>query len=320
MQWQDNLINRLKNLGGSMKRKLTLTILALMMAFTSKGAWAQAAGPFPVQMTDGYYGPSGVATPNSGSGEYEIYSSVNALLGTSYTNNAQLDPLEYTGNTSTWTQTGNGGYDVIGVGAAATNTLEVYNAATPGTLISPLGTSFTGVPGGATGNGSAASPYIGTSAVFAPGTQFGFAISSSYSSAYNVGVNGAFNSTNILYSNPAYNSFSNPAVADNYDHMLTYNLSALNGTTMYVLDPNTGLTTDVTLENPYLLAFEDQPINFANGSQSDMDYNDLTVLVNGVAPVPEPVTVALFGVGLLAMAGFAMRRKFSFLGNMTLAG
>jgi len=301
-----------------MKKTVFLTILAVTLAFGAKGAWA--AGPYPIQMTDGYFGPAGSVTPNTGTSEFEIKDAVNTLLGTSYTNNAQFDNLEVTGDTSTWQQQSGGGYNVISVGAAATDTLEVYNASTPGTLIDPLGTGFTGVPGGSTGNGTASSPYIGTSAVFPVGTQFGVAIKSAYNSSYNAGVNGTASSVDTWYSNPAFNTTSNPSVDDQYDHMLTYNMSALNGKVIYVFDPNTGLTTPVTLENAYLLAWEDEPINFANGSQSDMDYNDLTVLINGAAPVPEPVTVALFSIGLLAMAGFALRRKLSFLSNLGFAG
>jgi len=167
-----------------MKRILTLTIFAAVAVFGANAAWAQAAGPFPSQMTNGTFGPAGSVTPSStslGGGEWEVYSAVNALLGTSYTNNAQIDSLEYTGNTSTWDQTGSGGYTVIGVGAAATNTLEVYNASTPGTLINPLGTGFTGVPGGPIGNGTISNPYLGTASVFPAGTPFGFAINSVYS-------------------------------------------------------------------------------------------------------------------------------------------
>ncbi len=296
-----------------MKKIVSLTILAVMLAFTAQGAWAE--GPFPAPMTDGYYGPSGIATPNSGGfggTGYEVYSAVNSLLGTSFTNNAQIDNLEYTGDASTWQQTGSGGYDVIGLGAAATNTLEVYNMNTPSTLISPLGTGFSGT--GATGNGTISSPYVGSaSAAFPVGTQFGVAIKSVYTptppTQFTTPPNGY-----TWYSNPALNS-------DGMDHMLAYNLSSLTGTQIYISDPHTGLTTPITLSDPYLLAFEDIPItNTVTGAPADLDYNDFTVLINGVAPVPEPITVALFGVGLLAMAGFALRRKLPFVGNLAFAG
>jgi hypothetical protein len=290
-----------------MKKLLTLTIFAVTLAFGANGAWAQAAGPFPTDMTNGVFGPAGSVTPNSATGGPEVYNAINQLLGTSYTNNAQVDSLEYTSSASTWEQTGSGGYSVIGLSAANSNTLEVYNAATPGTLINPLGTSFTG--SGFTGNGTVSNPYIGTPSVFPVGTSFGFASNTVGTDNINIATDGA---NNTWYSNPGLNS-------DGMDHLLVYNLSALTGTQVNVLNPNTGITTDVTLNDPYLIAFEDLPLT-GNGINSDMDYNDLMVLVNGAAPVPEPVTVALFGVGLLAMAGFAMRRKLSFLNNLTFAG
>jgi hypothetical protein len=270
--------------------KKVLTILAVTIALGAGGAWAD--GPFPTQVTDGTFGPVGSATPNSNTNEFEIYNAVNLLLNTSYTNNAQIDNLEYTGNASTWTQSGSSGYDVIGLGAGAYNTLEVYNPSTPTTLISPIGTGFSG--NGPTGAGTIGNPYVGTAtSVFPSGTQFGFALNQNNNSVI----------TN-WYGNPALNS-------DGYDHMLVYNLTALSGTTIYVYDPNTNTEEPVLLNDPYILAFEDNPEG-PNGS-SDMDYNDLIVLVDGVAPVPEPMTVALFGLGLLAMAAFAFRRKLAFL-------
>jgi hypothetical protein len=289
-QGQDKL-SVSKNEGEKMKKTLLLTIAAVMMALGANGAWAD--GPFPAPVTDGYFGPAGSATPNSNSGEFEIYNAVNLLLNTSYTNNAQIDNLEYTGDASTWGQAGSGGYAVIGLGAAATNTLQVYNVSTPNTLINPIGTGFTG--NGSTGNGTIGSPYVGTGSVFSSGTQFGFAI------------NSAFTSNSTWYSNSALNS-------DGMDHMLVYNLSSLAGTTVYVYDPNTNTEQPVVLNDPYLLAFEDMPeTNSVTGAPSDLDYDDLIVLVDGVAPVPEPTTVALFGLGLLAMAGFDFRRKLAFL-------
>jgi hypothetical protein len=300
-----------------MKKIFTLTILAVMLAFGAKGAWAQAAGPFPTDMTDGTFGPAGSVTPNTTSGGPEIYTAINQLLGTSYTNNAQVDSLEYTGNASTWDQTSNGGYSVIGLSAWNSNTLEVYNAATPATLINPIGTSFTG--NGFTGNGTSSSPYIGSPSVFPVGTQFGFAINTVGETVLGGHTVTTPAGGGTWYSNPTYNS-------DSMDHMLVYNLSSLTGTTMYVLDPNTGLTTNITLDDPYLLTFEDLPLN-NNSAGSDADYNDLMVLVNGAspagvvgsAPVPEPISLALFGVGLLAMAGFTLRRKLPFLSILELA-
>ena len=279
--------------------KKMLAILTVMTALGAGGAWAN--GPFPTAMTDGTFGPVGSVTPNSNTNEFEIYNAVNLLLGSTYTNNAQVDYLEYTGNTGTWSQTGNGGFAVIGLGAGATNTLEVYNATTPATLINPIGTGFTG--NGAVGNGTVGSPYIGTGAIFPSGTNYGFVLNQSFESV-----------TKNWYSNPTLNS-------DAMDHMLAYNLPTLAGTQVYVFDPNTSVEMQVKLNNPYLLAFEDNPLSPTGDASrpDDKDYNDLMFIVDGVAPnttapVPEPITLALFAVGLMAMAGVAANRKFSFGG------
>ena len=269
-----------------MNKLLTMAVLTVMVAFGANGAWAD--GPFPAAMTNGTYGPVGSVTPNSNTGEFEIYNAINLLLNTSYTNNAQVDYLEFTGNANTWSQTGPGGYAVIGLGAGATNSLEVYNVLTPGTLINPIGTGFTG--NGPVGLGTIGSPYVGSGSIFTSGNLYGFLL------------NENFHSVNTQwYSNPSMNP-------DGYDHMLAYNLPSLSGSQVYVYDPNTNSEQLVMLHNPYVLAFEDNPLDSA-----DKDFNDLIVMVDGVAPVPEPMTVALFAVGLLAMVmgGFLMRRKFA---------
>jgi hypothetical protein len=270
-----------------MKQKLTLTILAMMLALGAKGAWAD--GPFPTALTDGTYGgPVGLATPNSNTNEVEIYNAVNLLLGSSYSSNAQLGSLEFTGNASTWQQSSAGAYAFIGLGAGATNTLDVYNPATPGTLINPLGEGFTGDY--FTGNGTQANPYPATGLVATGGSSFGLALSSTTGAIY--------------YSDPTLNP-------DGYDHMLAYNLSALGGTQIWVFNTQTNTEQLVTLNDPYLLAFEDSS-EVNNGATSDMDYNDMMVLVDGASPlatVPEPMTLALFGVGLLAIAGFTLRKN-----------
>ncbi|WP_051883238.1 PEP-CTERM sorting domain-containing protein [Salinisphaera hydrothermalis] len=58
-------------------------------------------------------------------------------------------------------------------------------------------------------------------------------------------------------------------------------------------DPNAS-----ALDSEYLFGWEDG---------TDNDYQDYVVTVNGIRPVPEPSSIAMFGVGLL-MIGFAARR------------
>lgn len=53
----------------------------------------------------------------------------------------------------------------------------------------------------------------------------------------------------------------------------------------------------------WALAFEDLP-----GPETDWDYNDMVVKVESLDPVPEPGTLALFGTGLIGLAGLVRRK------------
>jgi hypothetical protein len=53
----------------------------------------------------------------------------------------------------------------------------------------------------------------------------------------------------------------------------------------------------------YVLAWEDE------SWLGDRDYNDLVVEVSGVSPVPEPATLALFGMGLAGFVSWRVKRR-----------
>lgn len=269
------------------------TLLALTLVPALLGAPQVWADPYtPFFAGDGYAAFSnGIPTPNSATDGPHIFQAFNALTGSSFTNNSDVDSFQYLGQDSIWKTKGNDSVSLIGLSAGNSNTLFAYTTNPAGSTSNVFHQSFTGeglldpAPTGSTG--------------FAVGTEFGWTLQS-------IAPDGG---TAYWDSDPNKNSSL-------LDHMLTYRLTDLIGKSYELKDKDGNITTR-TFIDPYLLAWEDLPLSAAN-KLGDEDYNDLLYVVDNVAPVgapvvatPEPVSMILFmlGGGILLMSFW--RRKYA---------
>jgi len=252
-----------------MKRMIVLTTILLMLAGTS------TADVFPFMPADPYdSSPDAIPTADDkNDGIPDIYDAVNQLLGTSLTDNEQLDP-RFIQPDYVWQEL-NGQIALIGLTAGNSNTIGYYTDLGGGTVQTAILGPFSGF--GFLGDGTSANPY--------PSQTFSVDLTPSLYGWY-------LNSSGTMWYSE---SGLNPS---GWDHLMTFDMPELAGETIYVKIGDT--VTTWTFEHPYLLAWEDLNLG-------DQDYDDMIYLVDKVMPVPVPGTV-LLGILGLGVVGLKLRK------------
>ena len=278
-------------------KKLLLTILAIfgLCVFAANGF----AQPFTPTLAGDTYDsiPDGTPTPNDTAVVENIHDVFNLLLGTTHTKNEQVDSYMWTSGDIQWTDISPTADSTplifLSITAANNNTLGVYEIG-GGPDIPVLG-PFTGFQ--FSGDGSNANPFPAAISPLVPGTNFGWYLTTDDKLG---------NPDSVIRwdSDPTQNIYGADQIG--LDHMVTYDLDALSGQSVWI-KVGAAPAFQYTFLHPFLLAWEDLPLT--GGLLGDEDYNDHIFLVDRVHPVPEPMSMMLFGSGLVGLVGTRLRRR-----------
>lgn len=260
--------------------------LFIGVALTTLSSVALAA-PFTSNVNNDVYSGivNGIPTANDhNDGVPDLYDGVNAVLGTSYTSNHEIDDRFVSSDEFFFGQ-GSHSVVLIGLTAANHNTLGFYTDLGTGSNQTDVLGPKSGF--GIQGDGSFVDPFEASTAnVSGP---FGWYLNT---------IDHFTGDASTYYSEASLNTNSN-----GFDHMMTFSLDELNGQTLWLTE--NGSTFQYTFENALLIGWEDLP--FANGQLGDDDYDDMMYLIDfRTVTVDEPF--ALLGLGL-ALIGFAARRR-----------
>ncbi|MCA9401277.1 MAG: PEP-CTERM sorting domain-containing protein [Candidatus Omnitrophica bacterium] len=278
-------------------KKVLLSAFIFVMIIGINQVWAQPYTGAVATDTCETEAGTAVNTPCQNGGHPEIYEAIEYLLSAAgvpslgLNSNADTDVLQIVGNDGYYQQFEETDAVLIGIGASYTNTLGVYPMGAPGsiTYITPPQSGF-----GYNGSGTVADPFDAGSVSIAG--EFGFVLRSEYT-----------NVNQILYSDPSLN-----VLDGGLDHLMAFSVPQLNGGSVWVDLDNDGIADkQVTFkENAIVLAWEDLPSDHPN---FDNDYNDTIYVLTRLTPdqttpIPEPLTLTLFGAGLAGI-GVVRRKK-----------
>ena len=223
------------------------------------------AAPFSNAVTNDDYevaqggpGINGIPTANDDNdGGPDINDAINLLTGSTESQNYLID-FRFVEPDEFWQEMGNGEIALIGLSAGFMNTVGVYTDLNTGAVRTDVLGPFSGF--GFEGDGTILNPFPAAMTGLAPNQNFGW----------------------YLHANQQIFYFSEADLnPDGFDHMMTFDLSELSGTTIFV-DLGAGAVPLQLGSNTFLIAWEDLAFNVDTLTLGDDDYDDMMYLVTNV--------------------------------------